>query len=188
MVLACGDPSSRYFCGSYLSHDRLDEKHMSWIEEAKKRCDAAYPEPWENRCNNFCSSAKPRYIWSEYGWLGEFMGSSGDINAEFAANARTDLPRALELIEKMEAALNYIACMGKDDADFYGAEADNNYMKLLSQFQSLESAYQSLLKTNSEISSNVGGVIFFPGVQQFISASDIEAVKKALIEKDLKSS
>lgn len=88
------------------------------LASLEKKADAACPGPWDNRSpNTLDNSAKPRFIWCEYGFIAECIGISlvdtNTKNAEFiaAANPATvkKLIAALRVAdEKLGVAINYL--------------------------------------------------------------------------------
>lgn len=82
------------------------KKLASEVLELDRR---ATPGPWDNRCDNTLDNmARPRHLWSEYGWVGEMCGRTHDNvpNAETIAHYRASAPKLaqalLVLVEAME--------------------------------------------------------------------------------------
>ena len=65
---------------------------QSWIAEARGRCERATKGPWEVHPNPRYYVLLPTDDWGD---------PNRDGNAAFCAAARTDLPRALEAIERL---------------------------------------------------------------------------------------
>lgn len=76
------------------------------IQAMRERADQACPGPWDARVNEFSNTARPRFLWCEYGWIGELYGSSPMENADFIAHAREDLPRCLDEIDRLKAEVS----------------------------------------------------------------------------------
>ena len=78
------------------------------LSEIKNRLEAATPGPWDNRClNTLDNMAKPRHIWTEYGFICELKSplDSSVADAEFIANAPQDISDLLAVVEVYEAGL-----------------------------------------------------------------------------------
>ena len=78
------------------------------LSEIKNRLEAATPGPWDNRClNTLDNMAKPRHIWTEYGFICELKSplDSSVADAEFIANAPQDIADLLAVVEVYEAGL-----------------------------------------------------------------------------------
>lgn len=75
---------------------------MSWLEEAKKRCEEATQGPWEMFRSGFiCREEDGSCICCP--GCSNCSGNDAEVSKpdmDFIANARTDLPRALELLER----------------------------------------------------------------------------------------
>lgn len=68
----------------------------------------ATPRPWDYRCNDFIDNhAKPRHLWSEYGFIGHFYSPCGTahVDAEFTVKSRNALPNLLSALELAVGAL-----------------------------------------------------------------------------------
>jgi hypothetical protein len=76
------------------------------LTELARLAREATPGPWDNRCKEFCNMARPRWIWTEYGWIAETFGNSGPADAAYIAALSPDrvLP-LLEVVEEMRKAL-----------------------------------------------------------------------------------
>lgn len=60
------------------------------------------PGKWDNRCQDFSNSGRPRYIWTEYGWVGEF---ASEQQAECVVSMRNTYELLLSIIERQQEAL-----------------------------------------------------------------------------------
>lgn len=77
--------------------------------DLRKLCEGAIPGPWDARCNELSNTARPRHLWSEYGWFGECFGVSPVENAAFIAAANPQAVLALlDRLDAMEEALDEI--------------------------------------------------------------------------------
>lgn len=83
--------------------------NLSGLDAIEERARAATPGPYEARCKEFCNLAKPRHIWSEYGWIGEYSGISAVENAEFAAHSISDISLLCERLRYAVEALALFA-------------------------------------------------------------------------------
>lgn len=73
------------------------------LEEMRKRCEAATPGPWDQRClNTMDNTAEPRMA-----WVAEAHGFHEICipNAAFIAAARTDMPALISALEVCLGAL-----------------------------------------------------------------------------------
>ena len=97
------------------------------LSEIKNRLEAATPGPWDNRClNTLDNMAKPRHIWTEYGFICELRSplDSSVADAEFIANAPQDISDLLAVVEVYKDCLTKIEVeLGEDDDNIYIAEA-----------------------------------------------------------------
>lgn len=121
---------------------------MTTIERKRLRELAvkATPGPWDNRCREFSNTARPRHIWSEYGWLTCDHGLISPMNssvpdAEFMAVARTAVPQLLDLVEELERkpievkeAVECLVTALKADPGFYYSYQANIAMAFVDQF------------------------------------------------------
>lgn len=78
------------------------------IAELRELAERATPGPWDNRCNSFSNSAKPRFIWTGHGFNAEVFGASFMEDAEFIAASRTLVPALLDALEAALGALDWI--------------------------------------------------------------------------------
>ena len=86
------------------------------LSEIKNRLEAATPGPWDNRClNTLDNMAKPRHIWTEYGFICELKSplDSSVADAEFIANAPQDIADLLAVVGVYEAGLKSISTLDK---------------------------------------------------------------------------
>lgn len=82
------------------------------IKELRELDAAAFPAPWDNRCYETMNNmAKPRHIWTEYGWLAEVENTldSGIQNANLIARYRNTMSLLLDVIEAQGEALAFYA-------------------------------------------------------------------------------
>ncbi len=84
---------------------------MIWLDEARARCEAATEGPWEwsdqfHACEHdgLASSSGLNVVRSAIDYGGSIV-EVDEADARFIAHARTDLPRALDLIERMAGVL-----------------------------------------------------------------------------------
>ena len=80
---------------------------------AKKRCEAATPEPWEIEWESDPDHDPPRRAESVGPVVADHDHWSGwtvcnEADAEFIAHARTDLPAALEALEEAQGKLEAV--------------------------------------------------------------------------------
>jgi hypothetical protein len=100
---------------------------MSWMDDAKARCEAATAGPWvrdsdwwvlreEDRgkdVNAFDEDNDPPQVVPVVGmWIEDRELRVTREDADFIAHARTDLPRALALIDEMAACLRMTVRVG----------------------------------------------------------------------------
>lgn len=70
------------------------------MQEISDRVEKASPGEWGARVNEFSNLARARFIWdSTWGFVGEFHGSQAEVNADFVANAKQDIPRLVKALE-----------------------------------------------------------------------------------------
>lgn len=97
---------------------------MTWRIEAKKVCEAATPAPWyadsgvSTRTAWSISAEKGPILWLDGSKNLELDQEQSDVeeNIEFIENARTSLPKALELLDECEVAIAALVQMSLADS------------------------------------------------------------------------
>jgi hypothetical protein len=110
---------------------------MTELERLKQLCDNATPGPWDNRCTNGIDNmAKPRHIWTEYGFICELKSplNSSVSDAEFIAESRTALPRAIRALELAYSRIKYEYLLNLDLMENASAEGKFYYQGLAERF------------------------------------------------------
>ena len=102
----------------------MSDKPKDWVQEARERCFAATPEPWDG----VISSEAVRYLGptipgAEHGAY--IAACGGDVDADqvqankhLIAASRADLPRALDVIEAADALALAVEAWG-DNSEFF---------------------------------------------------------------------
>ncbi len=92
---------------------------MSWLQDAKKRCEEATPGDWHEADSHETMTN----IYSDGLYICQvkcpkFFDTKGmEKNTEFIAHARTDLPKALELLERAAWMIKIMVGDGMTDED-----------------------------------------------------------------------
>lgn len=83
------------------------------LKPIEQRLRAVTPGPWKVRCPSFIDShTSPSRVWSNYGWVAvtEFLPRDHAVpNAEFIANAPTDIEKLLAALKVADEALDKVA-------------------------------------------------------------------------------
>lgn len=75
---------------------------------------------WSARAFELSNLAKDRRLWSDpYGWIGEFTGQSASKDCNAAADARNEMPRVLDMLERQQKALDFYAKETNWDGDTF---------------------------------------------------------------------
>lgn len=114
---------------------KIERSNTTWLDEAEARCAAATKGPWEfipgtDKNGDSCDllmaeipSAAPADEDPEYAQVlfGNELGEQQlSANWDFAAHARTDLPRALDALREAEKALEEIYQASEPCGSDYG--------------------------------------------------------------------
>lgn len=90
---------------------------MSWLAEAKKRCDEATPGPWRTPGGDgtldylieteALLSCREGYVYGDEIIVNDYETAKKDL--QFIAHARTDLPKALDMLVRAKSLLMYLS-------------------------------------------------------------------------------
>lgn len=126
------------------------------IDAIRARCDKATPAPWNTVETSDYSEIHTQND-DEYSHPLALVGSTTD-DADFIANARTDIPALLEEVERLQAEnelnVNY-AEVYKDICDKHG----ENFRVLLDKAKALQSKNATLTKALEKVFSEYGGYL-----------------------------
>ena len=79
---------------------------MDRLEEIRQRTEAATPGPWDAKTNCYPECNGEPWGWiSGASWHITWSGSKGQINADFIAHSREDIPYLLSEVDRLTAAL-----------------------------------------------------------------------------------
>lgn len=97
-----------------------------WIAQARARCDAATPGPWELRSQGVDMSGRHPWTLRTEGVPGiRVYLRAEQVDAEFIAAARTDLSRALDALERVQEFLaEYVSPVDVVDEDSFNHGVD----------------------------------------------------------------
>lgn len=94
-----------------------------WRKEARARCEAATKGPWFNRQGGYNKTGIPK-IYSDP--EKDSYVAHATSNGDFIAHARTDLPRALDLLDELEAWLRATKCNTCVHTEYIDPDAEKN--------------------------------------------------------------
>lgn len=131
------------------------EKLISEIREAAAK---AYPTPWDNRVEtgSLDNHARPRFIWSEYGFMGEFSYDYATENAIFTVLAVNSIEKLAQACEVMREALQFYVEVIPEPAEIIVENMEDEKFKTIGDAV-LFQLYKTSRKALEQVEKILGG-------------------------------